>query len=90
VTASLNFFNRTVYWEVGNDELSSRKSRVKAKPGDDVLRELDAIKRLLTLLLLKIDTSQGEVAMALQVDQSEVSRMFPARNVKKLKLGRST
>jgi len=70
--------------------LPTRKKRVKTKPKDDVLRELDAIKRLLTLLLLKIDTSQGEVAMALQIDQSEVSRMFPARNVKKLKLVRSS
>jgi hypothetical protein len=66
--------------------LPTKKKRIKTKPKDDVLRELDAIKRLLTLFLLKIDTSQGEVAMALQVDQSEVSRMFPARNVKKLKL----
>ncbi len=70
--------------------MPTRKKRVKTKPKDDVLRELDAIKRLLTLLLLKIDTSQGEVAMALQIDQSEVSRMFPARNVKKLKLVRSS
>jgi len=70
--------------------LPSKNKRVKPKPKDDVLRELDAIKRLLTLLLLKIDTSQGEVAMALQVDQSEVSRMFPARKVKKLDFVRST
>ncbi len=70
--------------------MPNKKKRVKRKPKDDVLRELDAIKRLLTLLLLKIDTSQGEVAMALQADQSEVSRMFPARKVKKLKIVRST
>jgi hypothetical protein len=75
---------------VEEEELPNTKKRVRPKPKDDVSRELDAIKRLLTLLLLKIDTSQGEVAMALQVDQSEVSRMFPARNVKKLKFVRST
>lgn len=53
---------------------------------DPVVEELDAIKRLLTLLLLKAGASQGEIAMALQVDQSKskVSRMFPARKVKPL------
>ncbi len=50
---------------------------------DPVQAELDSIKRLLTLLLLKAGSSQGEVAMALDIDPSAVSRMFPARKVKK-------
>ena len=49
---------------------------------DPIVKELDALKRLFTLFLLKTGTPQGEIAMALQVDQSVVSRMFSARNVK--------
>jgi len=45
--------------------------------------EMEAVKRLMILLLIKMGASQGEVAMALGVDQSSVSRMFPARKVKK-------
>lgn len=52
------------------------------KPKDPIQAELDSIKRLLTLLLLKAGAPQGEIAMALGVDQSVVSRMFPARKVK--------
>lgn len=48
---------------------------------DPVLSELDAIKRLLVLALIKAGARQGEIAMALEVDQSVVSRMFPARKV---------
>ncbi len=32
-------------------------------------------------MLIKAGTSQGEIAMALRVDQSVVSRMFSARKV---------
>ena len=45
---------------------------------------LDDVKRLLMLLLLKIGASQKEIATALGVDQSVVSRMFPAKGIKKL------
>ena len=50
---------------------------------DPTLKELDAIKRLLILLLIKAGASQGEIAMALHTDQANVSRMFPARKVKR-------
>ncbi len=63
----------------------------KQKPEDPNLKtlkalgeELDAIKRLLIVLLLKISTSQGEVAKALRTDQANVSRMFAARQIKKI------
>ena len=49
---------------------------------DPVLRELDSIKRLLVLALIKAGTRQGEIAMALNVVQSKVSEMFPSRKVK--------
>jgi predicted transcriptional regulator len=52
-------------------------------PEDPTLKELDAIKRLLILLLVKAGAAQGEIAMALDVDQAAVSRMFPARKVKR-------
>jgi transcriptional regulator len=55
----------------------------KKNPQDSTLRELDAIKRLLILLLIKSGASQGEIAMALHTDQANVSRMFPARRVKR-------
>lgn len=45
--------------------------------------EWEAVKRLLILMLIKMGASQGEIAMALGVDQSSVSRMFPARKVKR-------
>lgn len=54
-------------------------------PSDSVQEELDAIKRLLVLLLIKAGTAQGEISLALGIDQSVVSRMFPARKVKKFK-----
>lgn len=51
----------------------------KAKNGsaDPVLSELVAIKRLLAFALLRSGASQKQVAAALGVDQSQVSRMFP-------------
>ena len=50
---------------------------------DPTLKELDGIKRLLILALIKAGASQGEIAMALHTDQANVSRMFPARKVKR-------
>jgi transcriptional regulator len=50
---------------------------------DPTLKELDGIKRLLILFLIKAGASQGEIAMVLHTDQANVSRMFPARKVKR-------
>ena len=57
----------------------------KINPDSPVIRELDAIKRLLALFLMKAGSSQEEISIALQVDQSVVSRMLPARKVKSFK-----
>jgi DNA-binding transcriptional regulator LsrR (DeoR family) len=35
------------------------------------------------LMLLKAGTTQGEIAAALGVDQSVISRMLPARKIRK-------
>lgn len=42
-----------------------------------VLRELEDIKRLLMLALLRDGVSQAEIAKALCVSQPSISRMFP-------------
>jgi predicted XRE-type DNA-binding protein len=44
---------------------------------DPVLAELIAIKRLIVFALLKGGASQKQIATALGIDQSQVSRMFP-------------
>ncbi len=51
-------------------------SRRKQTFEDPVAKELADIKRLIALLMLKIGVSQAEVADALGIDQSAVSRMF--------------
>lgn len=53
------------------------KSRMVARPVDPVLTELVTIKRLLVFALLKSGASQSQVAAALGVAQSQISRMFP-------------
>jgi hypothetical protein len=44
-----------------------------------VRNELEDIKRLLMLGLLRDGVSQGDIAKALGVNQSTISRMFPAK-----------
>lgn len=46
--------------------------------------ELDAVKRLLVLLHLKLGATSGEIGTALGVDSSVVRRMIPTKAVKKL------
>lgn len=46
--------------------------------------QLNEIKRLLVLLLLKLGSTSEEIALALQVDSSLVRKMIPARQVKKI------
>lgn len=48
-----------------------------AKAADPIASDLADIKRLLVFALLRNGASQGEVASALGVKQSTVSRMFP-------------
>jgi DNA-binding transcriptional regulator LsrR (DeoR family) len=47
-----------------------------AKESDPVLKELVAIRKLLVLGLLKSGMTQNQVAAALDIDRSSVSRMF--------------
>jgi len=52
---------------------------------DPVQKELEAIKRLLMLFLIKTGTTQEELALALQINQEDVSFMMPSRTIKKYK-----
>lgn len=52
---------------------------------DPLLNELATIKRLLALLLLKAGASQEELGLALQLDQSGVSRMLPSSKIRPFK-----
>jgi hypothetical protein len=42
-------------------------------------KDLNAIKRLLMLLLIKKGATQEELALALQINQEDISRMMPTR-----------
>ena len=50
---------------------------------DPTVRDLDAIKRLLMLLLLKAGASQREIAKPLDMDQGNFSRAYPIGKVKR-------
>lgn len=52
---------------------------------DPVVAELNAIKRPITLQLLRDGATQAEVALALQIDRSAVSRLFPAKKISSAK-----
>ncbi len=62
------------------------KQKGKGKPAaskDPIAKELEAIKRLLMLSLLKEGVAQNVIALALQMDPADLSRMMPVRKIKK-------
>ncbi len=46
--------------------------------------EMDGVKRLLMLLLAKLGSDSGEIAMAMGVDDSTVRRIISFRKVKRI------
>jgi ParB-like chromosome segregation protein Spo0J len=59
-------------------------AKARSSITDDLLqKELDSIKRLLVLLLLKAGATQREIGSALGLDQATVSRMFPGEKIRK-------
>lgn len=54
---------------------------------DQTIKELVAIRKLLVLALLRSGMTQSQVAGALGVDRSVVSRMFPKGILSKLGKG---
>lgn len=59
------------------------KRKVRKPKGDPVADELGAVKRLLVLQLITSGVQAKDIAAALGVDQSVVSRLVPTRKVKK-------
>jgi hypothetical protein len=49
------------------------------------LSEIEGVKRLLILLLLKIGTPSREIGMALNIHSSVIRRMFPGKEIRKIK-----
>ncbi len=47
--------------------------------------DLNTIKRLLMVFLIKTGVSLSELSLALQMDPANVSRMLPIRKIKKYK-----
>lgn len=60
-------------------------AKKKNVPDDPVARGLDDIKRLLMLMLSRGGATQAEIAKALGVNQSSISRMFPGASGKSTK-----
>jgi hypothetical protein len=50
---------------------------------DPTLKELDVIKRLLMLMLIKAGASQAEIAKALNMDKGNFSRAYTFGKVKR-------
>ncbi|MHC4189251.1 MAG: hypothetical protein ACYTBX_09105 [Planctomycetota bacterium] len=61
----------------------AKKKRKKEVAKDPVVKELQAIKRLLMLCLLNQEVDQKVIAYALQMDAADVSRMMPVRKIKR-------
>ena len=60
-------------------------SKKRSPPIDPVARELDAIKRLLMLQLVKDGVAANDIATVLGVVKSTVSEAIPVRRLKSLK-----
>lgn len=57
--------------------MAKKVSKKATVPEDPVVKELSDIKRLMILALLRDGATQGDIATALGVNQSSISRMFP-------------
>jgi hypothetical protein len=53
-------------------------------PRENGVQDLEALKRLMVLLLLKLGSNSEEIGTALGVDASVVRRMVPSAKIKKL------
>ena len=50
----------------------------------DLQKEVESVKKLLILLLVKLGSDSGEIAMALGIDDSVVRHMIKMKKVKKI------
>jgi DNA-directed RNA polymerase specialized sigma subunit len=53
---------------------------------NEELEELQSIKKLVMLLLFKMDATQDEVATALGITQARVSQLLPTKSIKPAKV----
>lgn len=60
-----------------------KKSAKRIVSADPAVAQLESIKRLLILQLLASDVKSSAIAKALDVDPAVISRLVPARNLKK-------
>lgn len=60
--------------------IKGQKKNITCEP---IEKELDSIKKLLVLLLLKAGATQDEVGGALGIDRSTISRWFPGIKIHK-------
>jgi hypothetical protein len=51
-------------------------------------KEIEAVKRLLILLLLKLGATSDEIGLALNLDSSRVRQLIPVSKVQKIELHR--
>ena len=51
---------------------------------DPISSELEAIKRLLMLLLVKMGSTSEEIAAALDIHPGSVRKMLPGKKIKRL------
>lgn len=63
----------------------NKRKKQRNVDDDPVVQELTDIKRLLILQLVTSGVLSTHVARTLQVDNSVISRMVPARMIKKLR-----
>lgn len=61
----------------------------KRMANDPIVEELQAIKRLLMLQTLRTGATQNQIAAALGIDQSAVSRMIPSKAIRSSKSSKS-
>jgi hypothetical protein len=61
------------------------KKKINNTTQSTIEGDLNTIKRLLIVFLIKTGTSLSELSFALQADPANVSRMFPIRKIKKYK-----
>jgi DNA-directed RNA polymerase specialized sigma subunit len=62
--------------------MSTTVSGKKRSDVDPIVRELDDLKRLLIMFLLKAGTTQTEIAKVLDMDQGNLSRLIKVRDFK--------
>ncbi len=53
-------------------------------PADEQITEVESVKRLLILLLLKLGATSQEIGAALGIDSSAIRKMLPIRSIKKI------